>query len=303
MEVQCTDQNQLCEIKCGGASGGCALAAGYLQLKVLDSQIFGNGTGAVGACPKDSSSPAGSDALADCRCNTGYTGPDGGECAACVAGTYKDATGSAECTLSGLNLARLCGSDSAQSCPTSVSSDLWDQPYYQSFGRVACSGCEAVDGSLGDITHTQNSGSTNPWWGVDLEVSRVINVVRVYNRDDCRPGQGCGCCNDRLEGFEIRVGETDSWSSATVCASGVAAPEYYVDVPCEAEGRYLFVVLPGSGKILSLKEVEVMSSDHGWPCSAGQFHDMTANKCSLCNAGAFSIAPGDSFLMLLKKIL
>ena len=98
MEVQCTDQNQLCEIKCGGASGGCALAAGYLQLKVLDSQIFGNGTGAVGACPKDSSSPAGSDTLADCRCNAGSTGPDGGACTLCAAGKFKAGTGSAECT-------------------------------------------------------------------------------------------------------------------------------------------------------------------------------------------------------------
>jgi hypothetical protein len=32
-----------------------------------------------------------------CVCPPGTTGPDGGACAACVAGTYKDATGSAGC--------------------------------------------------------------------------------------------------------------------------------------------------------------------------------------------------------------
>jgi len=38
MEVSCSHQNQLCDIRCGGNNGWCTLAAGYLQLKVLDSQ-------------------------------------------------------------------------------------------------------------------------------------------------------------------------------------------------------------------------------------------------------------------------
>ncbi len=33
------------------------------------------------------------------RVNLGFTGPNGGACAASVAGKYKDATGSADCTL------------------------------------------------------------------------------------------------------------------------------------------------------------------------------------------------------------
>jgi len=117
MEVQCTDQNQWCDIRCGGGFGGCELAVGYLQLKVLDSQAFGDGTGAIGACPADSSSPAGSDALTDCRCNAGYTGPDGGECSACPVGTFKDAAGSAEClACPSSNASSPAGSDHVTDC-------------------------------------------------------------------------------------------------------------------------------------------------------------------------------------------
>jgi hypothetical protein len=44
-----------------------------------------------------SSTPAGSNAVSDCRCNPGYTGPDGSTCSACMAGTYKTSAGSAVC--------------------------------------------------------------------------------------------------------------------------------------------------------------------------------------------------------------
>lgn len=50
------------------------------------------------SCPADSSSPAGSDALADCLCGAGYTGPNGGTCTQCAAGKFKTTTGSAACT-------------------------------------------------------------------------------------------------------------------------------------------------------------------------------------------------------------
>ena len=42
------------------------------------------------ACPAHTYSGAGSSVLTNCTCNKGYTGPDGVECEACVAGTYKD---------------------------------------------------------------------------------------------------------------------------------------------------------------------------------------------------------------------
>ena len=51
------------------------------------------------ACPANAVSAALSSVDTDCKCNVGYTGPDGAACAACVVGTYKDVSGSAPCTL------------------------------------------------------------------------------------------------------------------------------------------------------------------------------------------------------------
>ena len=51
------------------------------------------------ACPVHTHSPAGSASIMGCICNQGYTGADGAECAACGAGSFKGADGSAACTL------------------------------------------------------------------------------------------------------------------------------------------------------------------------------------------------------------
>ena len=49
-------------------------------------------------CPLYTQSVEGSGAIAKCRCNAGYTGPDGVECAGCVAGKYKTSVGSVVCS-------------------------------------------------------------------------------------------------------------------------------------------------------------------------------------------------------------
>ncbi len=45
-----------------------------------------------------SQSLAGSDEPTDCKCNKGYTGPDGATCTGCIAGKYKTDAGSASCS-------------------------------------------------------------------------------------------------------------------------------------------------------------------------------------------------------------
>ena len=49
-------------------------------------------------CPANSAAPERSGLITNCLCNTGYTGPNGGSCVACPAGTYKTTNGSAYCT-------------------------------------------------------------------------------------------------------------------------------------------------------------------------------------------------------------
>ena len=48
-------------------------------------------------CPSNSNSPALSNKSTDCKCNTGYSGPDGEACSACEAGKYKAIKGHSDC--------------------------------------------------------------------------------------------------------------------------------------------------------------------------------------------------------------
>jgi hypothetical protein len=54
-----------------------------------------------GNCTANSISGLGSSVSTHCICNVGYSGPHGGVCDACSAGTYKDVNGSAACLLCG----------------------------------------------------------------------------------------------------------------------------------------------------------------------------------------------------------
>jgi len=99
---------------CGGASAGGCTGCSAGKYKVGSGPAACTDCGAnkyseveaataeatCTACPGvlgTSVSLAGNGALNGCKCNSGYTGPDGAACSACVAGSYKPATGSAAC--------------------------------------------------------------------------------------------------------------------------------------------------------------------------------------------------------------
>ncbi|KAJ1466015.1 hypothetical protein T484DRAFT_1647470, partial [Baffinella frigidus] len=104
-------------------------------------------------CSANSASPAGSGAITDCTCNTGYTGADGGSCSVCPAGTYKIGTGSAACTSCSVNtystavgatLAKTCkeclaNSDSA--VKSDSDKDCVCGPGWHGSNGAACSAC------------------------------------------------------------------------------------------------------------------------------------------------------------------
>jgi hypothetical protein len=78
-------------------------------------------------CPGNAYSQEGSSNFTNCSCNLGYTGLDGYECTPCIAGKYKDISGSASCkmcsrgTYSGLT-AQL--QDNCTKCPNETSSPM-----------------------------------------------------------------------------------------------------------------------------------------------------------------------------------
>ena len=80
------------------------------------------GSAKCAACPADSSSPAASVDASDCTCNAGYTGliqsggADGGSCAPCTRGKFKDAPGSSACEMCPASSSSPPGSDDASDC-------------------------------------------------------------------------------------------------------------------------------------------------------------------------------------------
>lgn len=122
----------------------------------------------------------------------------------------------------------------------------------------------AVDGNRNGIfrmkscTHTGSNprwqNTPNPWWAVDLGASKMISAVRITTRSDC--------CHDRLNGFEIRIGNIKPKGRGdqnSICQSdlNIRRGETY-QFSCPMKGRYVSIRIPGHGKILTLCEVEVL---------------------------------------------
>ena len=96
-----------------------------------------------------------------------------------------------------------------------------------------------------------------PWWRVDFGIPTVVGGGKIWNRD--------GCCQTRLDGFQIWVGSNATFNALgnTLCFNATTTehdlPPYTHSFDCAATGRYLFVVLT-SGQCLHMREVEIYPS-------------------------------------------
>ncbi|XP_073342159.1 uncharacterized protein [Pagrus major] len=116
----------------------------------------------------------------------------------------------------------------------------------------------AIDGNRestfidGSCSHTAEQ--TNPWWRVDLLEAYIITSITITNRGDC--------CAERLNGAEIHIGNSlqDHGITNPVVAAIPRIPagrSLKITLTSHVEGRYVIVSIPGSGKVLTLCEVEV----------------------------------------------
>ncbi|XP_030609373.1 uncharacterized protein LOC115797031 [Archocentrus centrarchus] len=115
---------------------------------------------------------------------------------------------------------------------------------------------KAADGKRDPSYQTGSCTSTNlesnPWWRVDLGKMYTIGAVMITNRDESE---------NRLDGAELWIGNStkinDTESTRCAVISHIPSGQTFY-FPCRPlQGRYVSVFLPGSGKVLSLCEVEV----------------------------------------------
>ncbi|XP_067300859.1 uncharacterized protein [Pseudorasbora parva] len=108
---------------------------------------------------------------------------------------------------------------------------------------------KALDMNPSTCMHTMIQ--TNPWWRLDLLKVYTVNRVVLTNRNTW---------SERINGAEIRVGNVSSdVVSNPICAviSTIPAGASYSYSCNRMEGRYVFVIIHGTSRILTLAEVKV----------------------------------------------
>ncbi|XP_038060916.1 pentraxin fusion protein-like [Patiria miniata] len=130
-----------------------------------------------------------------------------------------------------------------------------------SHGSFLYPSSKAVDGSSSTVmypdakcSHTV-SNSENPWWMVDLGGEHCISKVNILNRGDC--------CSERLQGANVRAGNSPTATDNPTCGSAVTAAQakplggtIQMDCPTPLRARYISVDIPRTGT-LQLCEVTV----------------------------------------------
>ncbi|KAI8487183.1 hypothetical protein Bbelb_349810 [Branchiostoma belcheri] len=176
----------------------------------------------------------------------------------------------------------------------------------------------AVDGitntymNYGTATCTHTQEETGPSWWVDLGRSYMIDRVVIFNRMDC--------CSERLNPFNIHIGDSDQVSENPRCGGDhqILVTKPTVSIQCRwMAGRYVGVRLTGPSRILTLCEVQIITVGE---CSNGYLHLPHTRRCyraydteseydqalATCREEGSTLAmPGDSatndFLVALKN--
>lgn len=140
------------------------------------------------------------------------------------------------------------------------------RPTSQSSTLAAYGPDRAVNGDLGDFTHTVRDDQ-DATWQVDLEGARRVDRVVLHNRQ--------GCCGSRLRDITVRVlddAEAVVWESPLLNPENALGSPGRLEVEPAIEGRFVAVhrtpdldFSGGAGNadeptVLSLGEVEVFGS-------------------------------------------
>ena len=145
------------------------------------------GSGSCTACPSQTSSAGGSDALTDCVCVAGYTAAsDGDACTACEAGEYKVATGVGDCSTCPAGTSSASGSDALADCECEAG-------YSGASDGEVCTACVADTyksaTGVGDCSDCPASTTTS-----SAEGSELTDCVCIAGHTASADGEACTAC-------------------------------------------------------------------------------------------------------------
>jgi hypothetical protein len=222
-----------------------------------------------GACPSFSVSLEGSNELTDCQCEAGYSGPDGGACSACAAGSYKAIEGSAACTFCGVgfysNATAAASVESCGACPGNSSSVA---------GSARIDQCDC-----------------NPGYRQTLDHDACIQCSPGYY-DSALNRYECSQCAGGL--YSAAVGATGN-ETCQPCSAGYYSEAGSADCDrCPANSNSP----PASALITDCTCNPGATGSDGATCTAcvaGKYKDTVgADTCTDCGAGTYSAVGGAS---------
>ena len=217
------------------------------------------------ACQANSVSVVAATNISDCKCNTGYTGPDGGSCSPCGQGKYKDVTGSGLCSSCDANANSPVASPSSSSC-------LCNKGYTGPDGG-SCSACEAGKYKISD-------GSAEC---VSCVAGKYSTALAADFSETC---QNCAA--------NANSPEASPSSSSCTCNAGYTGPD---GGSCSACGQGKFKTSTGSGSCTSCdanaNSPEASTGSLSCLCNAG-YTGPDGGSCSACGQGKYKSLVGSA---------
>jgi hypothetical protein len=161
-------------------------------------------------CPVNMTSNPGSTDLFYCKCNVGFTGPDGGQCTACSAGTYKNIIGSDSClACKAGTYQNLSGQSECSNCPVNKSTTGAES---NSIEDCKCDVGYYATGSSCDQCHEGTYKSEV------ADTDCILCPVNTYS--DTRGTITCRNCPSNSNSYE---GSTQSYDCK--CNAGFSGPD------------------------------------------------------------------------------
>jgi len=197
------------------------------------------GIGDCSSCPQYSiTSSSGSINITDCKCDKGYTGPNGDICTICESGKYKDVIGDSDCISCPTNSNSPSGSDSVEDCqcdrgfvgPDGGTCTICESGKYKDvIGDFDCTDCPTNSTSLAGSEARTDCKCDKGFSGSDggqCTACRAGTYKNIIGSDSCLSceagkiaiGTGNTSCNQCPNGEQPNQQKTD----CEVCPEGTA---------------------------------------------------------------------------------
>ena len=282
------------------AAAACACNAGYTGANggtctaCLRGQYKSNpGSAPCSTCSANSYTAAEAQTeQTSCKCDTGYTGPDGGTCTACVAGKFKNAVGSAVCLNCAQDDFAVAGSDACSDCPAhstvaegagvDLASCLCNAGYQPASGG----GCEACSaGTYKDSVGTQtcqncDAGSYSTTQSSTACESCMLDATSDAGsdaRNDCR-------CNP---GFTLQADACNKCAAGTykTSTSNAACTPCAKDTYNTQTGSTSADACTGCPEHSGTEEQTGQTAQAACTCNAG--YESGGAYCQVCEGGFY----------------